>query len=168
MQTEEIEKILLHTLKSTFVGVFAKDEIPNTPLRPMAIIVNTDSSSKPGTHWMAVFLFRNGGGEFFDSYGRYPVPKIERYLNKHASRGWSYNLRAVQSRISTLCGAYCLLNLQARNSNKTLSLKSSVDRLFPFTNSWWNDCHVQQLMESRFGVYIPLIDRDAINFKNPK
>ena len=128
MQTEEVEKILKHTLKSTFVGVYAKDEIPNTMLRHMGIIVNTDPSSKPGTHWVTVFFFCNGEGEVSIRMDDILFRNIERYLSKHALNVWSYNIRVMQSRISALCGAYCLPYLQARNSKQTLSLKPLVDR----------------------------------------
>ena len=124
METEEVEKILAHTLKSTYVGVCAKDELPKTKLRPLAIIVNSDPSSQPGTHWMAIYLHRDGRGKFFDSYGRYPPPFILTFLRKQTEGEWSYNGRALQSTISTFCEAYCLLYLHARNSDRRLPSKT--------------------------------------------
>ena len=47
METEKIEKILVLTLKSTYVGVCAKDELPRTELRPLAIIVNSEPNLPP-------------------------------------------------------------------------------------------------------------------------
>ena len=72
METDEIEKILAHKLKSTYLGVCKKDELPRTKLGPLAIIANSDRSFQPETHWMAIHVHRDGTGSD-DSYGRYQV-----------------------------------------------------------------------------------------------
>ena len=49
-----MEKILIGKLQPTYNGVVTKDELPQTPLRPLAIVVNSDPALKPGTHWMCI------------------------------------------------------------------------------------------------------------------
>ena len=54
--------------------VLAADQLPKSLLRnyPFACIVNTDSSSKEGQHWVAYYFNLEGDGEFFDSLGKSP------------------------------------------------------------------------------------------------
>lgn len=57
-------------LKCYYVGAFACDELPTTPLRgsPQAYIVNTHPGHKPGEHWIAVWTYEDSC-ELLDSYG---------------------------------------------------------------------------------------------------
>ena len=63
--------------------VCAKDLLPEKkPLDMKAYIVNTDISTDPGEHWVAIY-FRRDQVIYFDSYGRppdeqYVLPFIER------------------------------------------------------------------------------------------
>ena len=41
---------------------------------PFAYIFNLDPSYKPGVHWVAVYIDKEGRPEYFDSFGR-PPPK---------------------------------------------------------------------------------------------
>ena len=68
------------------------DELPRTKFRPPAIIVNSDPSSQPGTHWLAIFLHCDGRGTFFDSYGQYPPSSILMFLRKQ-TKGRLFNRR---------------------------------------------------------------------------
>ena len=59
--------------RKQFCGVFAADEIPSTiKTFPCVLIVNTESISKPGTHWVAFYVTSQEHSEFFDSYGKHP------------------------------------------------------------------------------------------------
>ena len=46
------------TLAPYFVGVFASDHLPTSPHRqgPQAYVVNTDPHSRPGQHWLALWM----------------------------------------------------------------------------------------------------------------
>jgi hypothetical protein len=33
-------------------------------------VCNTDPSTKPGRHWIAIYVDEDGGREYFDSFGR--------------------------------------------------------------------------------------------------
>jgi hypothetical protein len=79
----------------------------NTNVLPYALIVNTDDSSKPGTHWLAFYIYRDRGvpiADYFDSYGnsldeygiQFPIP-----LNYFSGR-------VIQSYDTKVCGLHCL------------------------------------------------------------
>ena len=57
-----------------FRGVYAIDEIEliKTVSYPSSFVINLNPSYKPGSHWVAVYLEKNGVGEYFDSFARYP------------------------------------------------------------------------------------------------
>ncbi|GFT96544.1 uncharacterized protein TNCV_5022101 [Trichonephila clavipes] len=53
-------------------GVYSRDTLP--PLQEnMCAIVNSDDSSQPGTHWLALFVNDKRKLEFYDSFGQPPV-----------------------------------------------------------------------------------------------
>ena len=65
--------------KLSFKGVYAIDEMKliNTVPYPSSFVINLDPSYKPGSHWVAVYFDRNGEGEYFDSFSRYPPHEVE-------------------------------------------------------------------------------------------
>lgn len=156
MDTRQLLKILREHLANTWYGVYAEDRLPDITERPRAIIVNTDPADKSGTHWTAIYLKSNGKGEFFDSYGREPDIPVQYYMDRHAPDGWLYNTRKVQGYWSTLCGAYCLQYLEARNEARRKPLSSLLLKLFPNSN---NDRLVQQRMIEHYKFRIPIYDR---------
>ena len=89
--------------KVNFQGVFSADTLP---INPHLLVCNTDPSTKPGDHWIAIHVDNNGRGEYFDSFGRPPNKHFERYMNSNCKR-WSFNKKQLQSRISAFCGFYC-------------------------------------------------------------
>ena len=94
MNTQEIDHILRRYVRD-FDGVFSADTLPE---KPRLLVWNTDSSGKPGRHWICMH-FEDGRGEYFDSFGRRPTANFERYLNRHCS-SWTFNRRQLQSVIS--------------------------------------------------------------------
>ena len=72
MNASEIEDALWsnRSAKQYLVGVFAPDQLPTKEF-PGAYIVNTDTSSQPGQHWVAFFTTEEGT-ECFDSFGENP------------------------------------------------------------------------------------------------
>jgi hypothetical protein len=105
MNTEEIDKLLRKICGDVFIGVFAKDQLPVQRKRPTLIVVNTDPSGQPGTHWIAMYIDKYG--EYFDSLGDKPNTIFEAYMNKHCEH-WIYNDKQVQSVTSKLCGHFCV------------------------------------------------------------
>lgn len=113
-----------------FLDVFARDEIPKSiTSTPACFILNTHVRTKPGEHWLAVYIDEENKLEFFDSYGRAPdLYKLTNYLN-NLSKDVSYNRQRIQGN-SQFCGLYCLLFLLFRARNKEKKFFSS------FTNNY--------------------------------
>lgn len=92
-----------------FYGVFPINRLPLIMLpKPFKIIVNLDESWKPGSHWVAVYSQQNGPTIYFDSFGRYPLPEIETFIERNSPNGWYHTKEKLQGDLSTLCGFYCV------------------------------------------------------------
>ena len=107
MNTLQIDKILKDKCKDHFLGVFAKDTLPTTlpQQRPLLLVCNTDVKSRPGTHWIAMFIDKTA--EYFDSFGEKPDQEFEQFMNRHCT-SWTFNSRQLQSLVSYYCGQYCI------------------------------------------------------------
>ena len=67
--------------KSIFKNPCALDQLKK-PTFPSAYVINSESSSEPGEHWIAVYFDKHGRGEYFDSYGLSPtLVGLESYMN---------------------------------------------------------------------------------------
>ena len=83
----------------------------------IGIIFNTDVSTGPGQHWVALFCDINPENErgritYFDSYARKPEPEIQ-VLMKRWSEQWGKPMDATYNKTrhqiqDTECGMYCL------------------------------------------------------------
>ena len=83
-------------------------------------VVNTDPSTAPGEHWVAMF-FNNLRSEFFDSYGLHPIVcGLTDFLDSHSS-SWTYNSKTLQSLISEVCGHYTVYYILFRSRGCSLS-----------------------------------------------
>jgi len=120
-----------------FIGTYPLDLLPEKQLkqRPCALIVNTDKSTKPGEHWVAIFLSDNGSAEYFDSFGLMPIHnEILMFLRKNKIKNLIYNSNQIQSITSNTCGAYCVLFVKF----KCLKLKF-CDLINCFSNNKYNN-----------------------------
>jgi hypothetical protein len=149
MNTNEIESALRSNPKtaSLFRGVFACDTVPADiqPL-PAGLIINTDPSSKAGTHWVAVFQEHPRTIEFFDSFGK----EVE-YYGKCLAKALSgkrviSQQQQLQSDFSELCGQYCMFFLYKR------SLGYSFDNVLASfsSNTISNDVVVDSFVSAQF------------------
>jgi len=77
MNTDEIEEFLRRRRVSNFDGVFSMDTLPENP---RLLVCYTDTSDRPGRHWICIYVER-GRGEFFDSFDRRADEKFERYID---------------------------------------------------------------------------------------
>ena len=148
-------------LKDVFIGVFPSDRLPKKIKKyPIALIVNVDDHTQPGSHWLAVFIDRYHCGEFFDSYARHPSmynEKFVKFLNKHCKE-WVFNEKPLQSYWSTVCGQYCLFYLL--NKVKGMSLRSILAH---FTNNRvQNDRLVHSYINRHYPIHAPMHDVDLI------
>lgn len=105
-------------------GIFPINKIPKIiKKKPAILVINTDKSNQPGTHWVAIYLPRRGCAEFFDSFGRKPEScEFLRFLQKHTTKktNFRYNKIMLQNLFTSVCGQYCCMYLLYRCKNKTL------------------------------------------------
>ena len=89
-----------------FRGVFFRDTLPTKTKLNECCILNLDSSSGDGTHW--VMWFKKGKDRFyFDSYGVQPPSELIVYLKSPIF----YNSERVQQNGEVFCGYLCLFVL---------------------------------------------------------
>lgn len=126
-------------LKQYVVGVFPIDRLPRDCAKyPCGFIVNTDVHSKPGTHWISLYVEKNGTLEVFDSYGKSPSYYnncLTKWINIHSFVARS-NHRRIQGDFSNVCGMYCLHYLHQRLAGR--SMEDIVHR-FSDTDYRFND-----------------------------
>ena len=149
MDTREIGDILKRDrfTKHYFRGVFACDQLSKQYMpRPSVLVINTDPADKPGQHWVAIYITRDGVGEYFDSYGKAPsVPQIEYFLRKNA-KYVIYNKRQIQGTFSTVCGQYVIFFLLHRCRGL------SMDKIINFfsLDTMDNDLNVNDFFKKHF------------------
>ena len=52
-------------------------------INKMGLVYNLDTSSGPGTHWVAIFIDnKNNEINYYDSYGSLPIPLIQAFIKK--------------------------------------------------------------------------------------
>lgn len=120
MNSLEILKAL-QDLPAQTRGVFPADRIPNRWSRPAAIVANTDDHTKPGKHWVAIYVDENGHGIYFDSYGLPPL--ISHHYNRlrRNCRTLEWNTKPLQALKSRVCGEYCISFLDCMCRGITLA-----------------------------------------------
>ena len=116
--------VLNSFLKSSphFLGCYSDDEISKVILKPTCfIIVNLDTSDRPGSHWIAIGIFKNSI-EVFDSLGfdllSWPtVPHgLLSFLHRVSFRKRIKVIPRIQSKRSTLCGIFCVFYIILRST----------------------------------------------------
>ena len=76
-------------------------------------IINLDSQTGPGTHWVAYRNIESSFCEYFDSFGILMPIEINRYLQSSEKHIY-YSGDEIQERDSVLCGYWCLYYLLER------------------------------------------------------
>jgi hypothetical protein len=106
MDTRQILTILKQKI-GHHSSVAPSDRLPTVCSKPYVLVVNTDPSDKPGTHWVAIFINTDGTAEYFDSYGFKPnVSTISKFLQRF--KHCRYNKKRIQGLFSSVCGHYCI------------------------------------------------------------
>ena len=104
-----------------FRGVFLRDTLPKKAKLKGCGILNLDSSSGDGIHW--VIWFKKGKNKFyFDSYGVQPPSELIVYLKSPIF----YNSERVQENGEVFCGHLCLFAL------KQLSLGNNLQAVINY------------------------------------
>ena len=108
MDTVSINRILAGVKE--FRGTWPADA-PVKPAHPAGYIFNTHEASKPGEHWVALWVDARRRGEYFDPYG---IPPLTRTLERQVIRlceSYSVNKCPIQSLSmgSQACGPHCIV-----------------------------------------------------------
>ena len=89
-----------------------RDTLPRVPRKHESAIVNLDTSTGEGTHWVC-YKKRGGRVRYFDSFGDLrPPPELVRYFGADADIQYNYDCK--QSMDSVICGHLCLKFLRGR------------------------------------------------------
>lgn len=123
LDTDEINCALdaSETVSRTYAGCHAMDQLPVIDKLPCAMVVNSDSSDKPGTHWLAIYFDELGQCEFFDTFGLSETVydtnnELKSYLTQFSRDIWRmYN--PIQSATSDACGHFCVFFIVHRIHN---------------------------------------------------
>jgi hypothetical protein len=131
MNTRELQSILaadLFVQRTTLFAVLACDQLPARldRTKQAAFIINLDSSSEAGSHWVGLFF--NGLSQFtyFDSFGLPPrEPAILSFIKNNSNRPLVYNSRVLQDILTNSCGLYAAYFVlkKARGANLKVILQ---------------------------------------------
>lgn len=152
MNTVQLQKIISQDkcMQESFLGVFPSDYLPTEIIKyPACFIANVDSSTEPGSHWLAFYISTPKRIEFFDSYGNAPVyykGPISNFVSKFLYV--DYNPMTLQTNASAVCGHYCVYYLYCKCRGQSLRkiLSSFV------TKSISNDKRVYDFILKHFHV----------------
>ena len=118
-------KFILKTMKCipSFLGCFSENEVSSIRLQsfPSFLIVNVDQKNMPGSHWLAIGIFKNVI-EIFDPLGfdvfnwtRIPCGLLNFLHRLTVSRSVNLCPKLQDSR-SVLCGYYSMFYIISRSS----------------------------------------------------
>jgi len=106
-----------------FQGTIMKDQVSQLkPARKMAFVMNTDTSDKPGKHWVACYLDADHDKslEYYDSFGKDPPKNFDRDMKKIVDKLKLPHLlkykinRIVEQKTSDNCGFHAMRFLTNR------------------------------------------------------
>lgn len=118
MNTKQIKEEL-RSFKN--IHVLPRDRLMKIEKFPTGIVINTDSSSEPGEHWIAVFVGKDKCPIYFDSFGLPPLHKdLISFLDINSNSTWKYNQLTLQHPESSSCGRYCIEFLKSQYYKRSL------------------------------------------------
>ena len=111
MKTNEITQQMKKNsfTRKLYLGTFPADKIPKRPQKNSCFISNTHPHTKPGQHWVAVYVNHKGIPYYYDPYGIPPISIYHlKFLNRASEGRWFFNSKQVQSLHSRRCGWLCI------------------------------------------------------------
>ena len=124
-----------------FRGVFMKDTLPEYPYTVECSIVNFNTHTQPGSHW--VCYYRNKSQRiYFDSYGQITPVEVQRYIKTGTEfqRGKEVIQRSidiVQAPNTVVCGHLCLHVLKSLANGE--EFQSILNHMHGYPQSDWKD-----------------------------
>ena len=121
-------------------GVFMRDNLPSHPLENECGIVNFNTSSENGSHWIC--YYKTGNNKiYFDSFGQVVLQEIRNYLKSPIYR----NTDIVQPIDTPICGHLCLYVLKSLNNGMsfrdTLNSLEKTGGKIEWTNTLADELH---------------------------
>jgi hypothetical protein len=121
LRADIIDKTLKNNnfTKTIYQGIFSCDKLTDHVISsfPCGFVVNFDTSSEPGSHWIGLFFDRFKNVEYFDTYAR-PIntnKDIYNFIQKTGNKSIKYLTGAsIQDDTSSVCGHYTILYLLCR------------------------------------------------------
>lgn len=103
-----LDSLMLNLPIHSYEGSFPCDQTPilSSLKQPSSLIINLDTSSLPGSHWVSIYHTKNLT-LYFDSYGRNPNEELNKILKSGNKRVIYFNKR-IQSFNSIFCGYFCV------------------------------------------------------------
>ena len=80
-------------------------------MTPAALICNTDDHTRPGSHWVAIYIDKHRLGKYFDSYDFPPVSRHYLHQLRRNYKTFRWNVKTLQSIDSICCGQYTIMFL---------------------------------------------------------
>lgn len=122
LYSDQIAEMMAPYKRSGFLGVIASDEIeemikPSMGFNRFGFVMNIDPASKPGSHWVAVFvdLKDERALEYYDSFAEDPpkgfAEQMKRLIDAHDPPFYlKYKVNRIkqQAENSTLCGFHAM------------------------------------------------------------
>lgn len=109
LNTHEINQILRRSKVTgkSYLGCFPSNLLPVPKFFPCSMVANTDDSTKPGTHWVAIYAHNKHTVSYFDSIDGPDIPNIEEFLKKNFVRviKQKYTIQRPKSKV---CGYYVI------------------------------------------------------------
>jgi hypothetical protein len=107
-------------LKTKFIGVFSRDDLPQKINNNESLIFNLDDLKGNGTHWTSIYNCNDSKYcEYWDSYGLAPPQEAIKLMRK-TNKKIAYSNSQIQSVNSVLCGYYCMYYINERDNNKSM------------------------------------------------
>ena len=131
LSNQQIDRVIrtfaLPATREAFIGVFPIDKLPTQiPRYPCFLVVNTQAHNLPGEHWLSIYISKGRRGEVFDSLGLPIGHFLRRWLNSHATAGWSNNRKVYQNPLSDTCGAFAIFYILNRLQSEQLPFSSCL------------------------------------------
>jgi hypothetical protein len=149
MNSLQLRIALLESIRIN-VAVCAKDQLVEIKMDSFAIIVNTQSSTESGMHWVAFYKQSASSPlEFFDSFGLLVDAYGSEFVAFAARYGRNVivNLLQLQPNHASSCAQFCLYFLINRNFGRTYK-EISLD-FNPFDKPY-NDILVREFVKFNF------------------